>query len=296
MKRIVLNNRQKNPAYFDLIVQHPANGCSGFFRIGDRAAAHICLLEWRQDNPERKLIILDMPDAHNETLSCLIARQCPAEWVFGDLADELWLVDQPNELLPKPDAEPLYTQRIWEWWYHFNKRSRNIQPTIRPPVESLEKAKVLREKWNLPKRYATFQPLFDAPYAEYRNQPPEFWYEIANNISQEIPLVILGHPDVTKRMKTPVNAIAAWSESLNVLESMALIEGATMHVGGETGTTIWSSIFGTHTYAIYANVIYEDLWFVEPISFGGQVRINKTMDVGITTIDIREWWKNLTIF
>lgn len=294
MKRVVLNTRTSNPAYLDLIVQHPVNNCAGFFRIGDRAAAYIKLLEWRRDNPDRKLIILDMPDAHNDTLSCLVAKECPAEWVFGEIADELWLVDQHNEVLPKPDAECLYTQLIWAWWYYFNERRGNLhlQPTIQPTELSLKFARDFKSKWGLTEQYATIQPLFDAPYASYRNQPPEFWYEIVNAVSKEAPVVVLGHPRNAPLMATPPRVIPAWSMGLNVMESLALIHGSTMHVGGETGTTIWSSIFGVNTYGVYPSVSYEDVWLAEPISFGGSmIRINKTMEAIPTSRDAAAWWK-----
>lgn len=278
-------------------MQHPVNDCAGFFRIGDRAAAYIKLLEWRRDNPSRKLIILDMPDGHNETLSCLIARECSAEWVFGEIADEIWLVDKMDEMLPKPEAEGIYTQLIWEWWYYFNQRQGNLalmNPPIRPTDEAFQKVKELRNMWGLPERYVTIQPLFDAPYADYRNQPPAFWYEAAQEIAKEAPLVILGHSRNASLMPTPANAIPAWSLSLSVMESLALIHGSSMHVGGETGTTIWSGIFGVNTYGIYASVRYEDVWFAEPISFGGMVRINKTMDQALTARDAADWCKTIT--
>lgn len=294
MKKIVLNTRTETPVYYDLVARFPINEeCAGFFRIGDRAAAYIQCLEWRKQNPNGKLIVIDMPRAHNESLAFFVAEECPALWVFGEIADEIWLIDDYREIIHKPEADPLYTMLIWEWWYHFNKRKgyEDLKPTIRPPQRNMLAVRGLKDEWGLPDRYATIQPLFDAPYATYRNQPPEFWEEIITYLAPKIPLVVLGNPANVPKMITHHKAYSGWSRGLSVLDSIAMIAGSALHIGGETGTTIWSSVLGTDTYGIYAEVYYEDeAWFAEPLCFHSNVRINKTLNAASSARDIEWWW------
>jgi hypothetical protein len=296
MKKIILTDRTENPAYYDLVARFPiSEECAGFFRIGDRAAAYVQCLEWRLANPNSKLVIIDMPRAHNETLAIFVAEECPALWVFGELADEIWLIEDSEEMVPEPEGKPLYTMPIWEWWYYFNKREgfKTLRPTIRPPQKNLDTVRRLKDEWKLPERYATIQPLFDAPYATYRNQPPEFWEEIVAYLTPRMPLVILGNPANYSKMMPHPQVYSGWSRGLTVLDSIAMISQSSMHIGGETGTTIWSSLMGVNTYGIYAGVIYEgDFWFTEPMCFGGMVRINNTLDAKLTAKDIESCWEN----
>ena len=75
-----------------------------------------------------------------------------------------------------------------------------------------------------------------------------------------------------------------------------MISGARMHIGGETGTTIWASVMGVNVYGMYACVRYEDVaWFAEPVSFGGNVRMNKALDAPSTLEDVERWWKELSM-
>ena len=300
MRKIIVGNRTKAPGYFDLIARWPAPGIkrAGFYRVGDRAAAYILCLEWRLANPDRKLIVIDMPLAHNEMLTIFPAVECSAEWMFSELADEIWLFDDHTEEIAKPDAEPLVDLQIWEWWYYFSQRKgyQFVHPTIRPPENALKRVEKLRKEWNLPFRYATIQPLFDAPYAVYRNRPPEYWEEVIAYNAPKIPLVVLGHPANYSKLSIHPQVYSGWARGLSVIESIAMVSGSTMHVGGETGTTIWASVMGVNTYGIYENVEYapEDrIWLAEPLPFAGKVRVNKGMELSFTKADIFDWWEKL---
>lgn len=296
MKKVIYGNRTKNPAYLDLTGMFPATETKlGFFRIGDRAAAHIRCLEWRKANPDRKLIVIDMPTGINDILNIFVAQECPAEWVFGDMVDEYWLMDAHDEPVVL-EGEAFMTEPIWEWWFYFNQREgfRGLKPTIRPTPAAQERVARLKEEWRLPDRYMTIQPLFDAPYALYRNRTPEFWEDLIAHVAPKIPVVVLGNPVNYSKIRTHPQAYSGWARGLSVMESIAMISGATLHVGGETGTTIWAAVMGVNTYGMYANVHYDDVvWFAEPISFGGCIRMNKAYEDAPTLLDVEDWWSKL---
>lgn len=288
MQKIVLNNRVKNPAYFDLCGRFPEDGCEGLFLVGDRATAYIFCLEWRQANPDRKLIIIDMPTGHHPLLSMkCIGKACPAAWMFQDIADEIWLLLGYDEPVEEPEGERLCRQKPWVWWHEFNFRQGNLHltPTIKPPPAT----DWLKEEWQLPHRYATIQPLFDARYDTYRNQSPEFWEEIVAHIAPKIPLVVVGDPVNYSKMRTHPKAYSAWARGISVMESLSMIAGASMHIGGETGTTIWASIMGVNVYGVYSDVTYEN-WLADPLAFGGLVRIGRSLDVPSTCEAIEGFW------
>lgn len=296
MKTIVCGSRTGEPAYFDLTGRFHTGRQTGFFRIGDRAAGYVFCLEWRRKKPDRRLVVIDIPDGFNEHMHIFVGRECPAEWVFGDLADEVWLLDSHDEPIDPP-GEALLTVPIWEWWYHFNRRQGNVglQTDVRPPAAAMQRVEALKAEWRLPPIYATLQPLCDAPYAFYRNRSPAFWEALIARLSPELPLVVIGHPPSFANISCHPYAYCAWTRGLNVLESLAMISGATMHVGGETGTTIWSSLMRVNTYGVYACVHYEDsLWFAQPLDFGGQVRMNLGYDDDLTPDDVLGWWRYLT--
>ena len=272
MNQVILNSRVEKPAYFDMAGRlHWGAGCGRGFRIGDRAAAYIFLLDWRQRNPSRKLVVLDDMN-YGE---CQSARGLDAAWLFRTIADEVWDLDPKDKVDFFPLGEPLYTDSLWHYWYHLRHyRASQLVPRICPRAESI----ITWENNHTSKRpYVTVQPLFDASYNIHRNIDPRVWYEVIIYFAQQgFDVVVLGLPDVLCHLK--VKAIHQLPDCVflypttSIQFSMAAVNGAYLHVGGETGLTIWSSIFRVPTIGVFVPV--KSVWAdVAPISFGSPVAV-----------------------
>jgi hypothetical protein len=251
MKRIIFSDRKQAPAFYDMgcrfapYLSKPWYG--GPFRIGDRAAAHVWLADWRLRNPIRRLVVVeDSLMAGTEH-----SRALPGSWLFKDIADELWVVEEPGEVVKRPEGQTLYHVTMWRiWrWLMFNKI---VVPTIRPMPESVERMKTILDRYKVPSKYITVQPLFDATYDKFRNANVTWWASVLNTLQTQFPVVVLGLRENADKLKVSGhNLYPIWQESINAMESLAIISRSSVHVGGATGLTLWAPIFQISTLACY---------------------------------------------
>lgn len=272
MKRIVFSERQASPAFYDMSAQYKpsyARWYGGPFRIGDRAAAYVWLSDWRKRSPHRRLVVVEdsvMPGTEH-------SRALPGSWLFKDAADELWMVERPEERIARPAGQALYHVTMWRiWrWLHFNN---TFNPDIRPLPAAMKLADELLKQYKVPLKFVTIQPLFDAEYDRHRNAPRNWWVELIRVLSGPMPVVVLGLPSNARQvMVEGRNVFQLWNTSMDAMTTLALIAKGSLHVGGATGTTLWAPIFKVPTLACYVN------WAphpgkktdTRPISFGKPV-------------------------
>jgi len=270
MRLHILGPRQDRPAYFDMACRckpHKARWYGGGFRMGDRAAAYVYLSEWRHHNPNRKLIVLDnvgLPGTFPEM---------SADWLFAGIADEAYVACGPSSPIPVPRGERLYTQSLWLTWRQLRMRHDKLpKPAIRPDREALQTTSRWSETINLPPFYVTLQPLYDAKYEGFRNQSIEWWQEVCTSLNRRgIPVLVLDC--FTSAFPIPEGCYPQlkWPAKTTIMYSMALVSNACVHVGGQTGLTLWSAIFGVPTVAAYKHWGIMDHRDARPIPFGAPV-------------------------
>ena len=237
----------------------------GMLRIGDRAAAYIRCLEWRQNNPKTKLLVLDDPYFSHPDIAP--AQGIPARWMFQHIADEIWETTEEHEILPVPEGERVDNTWLWLYWKHLGEKgTSHLHPKIQPTKEAIQRV----QKYIKVKEFITVQPLFDAQYNTIRNVPVPTWNALLEKLSQRIHVVVIGKAYFEKALKIPAGCIRLWCGPDTVMDSFAAIAQAKLHITGETGTVYWSPIFKTPTAAILANVAYKDA-LLEPLSFGQEV-------------------------
>jgi hypothetical protein len=251
MKKITLGDRTSAPAFFDMGARYKPRGAGwygGAFRIGDRAAAHIWLADWRLKNPGRRLVVVEdsvMPGTEH-------SRALPGKWLFRSIADELWVVEHVGEHIPRPTGQTLYHVTMWRIW-RWLMVHKTVNPTIRPTQEAMARALELLKKYDAPTKFVTCQPLFDAGYDKYRNAPASWWRELAVSMRGAMPVVLLGLPSSADKMPLAGdNVIPLWREEMDAMTTLAVICHGSLHVGGATGTTLWAPIFKIPTLACYA--------------------------------------------
>lgn len=240
------------------------------FAIGDRAWTHVWILDWRARHPDARLILTDRTNANPQLQSW--AGALDAAWLGDGIADELWETSYQEEPMPRPRAYPLYHApmgRIWKWL----RRNKKVMPRIRPKPAALARAAEVLAQYKVPSRFITLQPLWDASYNTYRNAPPQWWQAVCERLAAVAPVVLVGAHWNAAKMSLPKNTFPIWRERLSSMETLAIISKATVHVGGETGMTIWAPIFKIPTIAVYRQW---DGWEAEhldvrPIPFGAPV-------------------------
>ena len=251
MNRIILGNRDLAPAFYDMGCRFRPNRSGGWyggpFRIGDRAAAHVWLADWRKRAPQRKLVVVEdsvMPGTEH-------SRALPGKWLFDGIADEVWVVEHPKERIARPAGQTLYHVTMWRiWrWLMFNKI---VEPTIMPTVAAMKRADEILAQYGVPPKFTTVQPLFDAGYDKYRNAPADWWRHVIHQISIDMPVVVLGLPNNARKMQIKGDKVhPIWETPMDAMVTLAIIAKAAAHVGGATGTTLWAPIFKVPTLACY---------------------------------------------
>jgi hypothetical protein len=179
------------------------------------------------------------------------SRALSGEWLFGSIADELWIVEEHGEQIMRPPGQTLYHVTMWRIW-RWLMLHKTFKPTIRPPMENMNKARELLKQYGAPSKFITCQPLFDAGYDKYRNAPVGWWRDLAIAFRGAMPVVLLGLPENSNRM--PVggeNIIPLWKTEMDAMTTLAVICHSALHVGGATGTTLWAPIFNIPTLACY---------------------------------------------
>jgi hypothetical protein len=246
MKKLLLSEHHGRRAFMDLSGRHKPKLHGGAFRMGDRAAAYVWLLDWRTRNPHDHIIVVD--DPNREEVSW--AKHLDIEWMFRGIADELWIAESSTEEIPKPAAYVMYHTNMWRIWLWLRK-NKICRPSIQPKPENCTKVRALLDKHKLYSGFITIQPLYDAAYNQHRNAPPGWWAELCEEIGKICPVVLIGTKDSAAKMRTPKNCYPLWNEDLDPMDSLALISMAAVHVGGETGTTLWAPILNIPTAAVY---------------------------------------------
>jgi hypothetical protein len=250
MKLVKLGVRFTSPAFFDMSARFKPQSAHWYgdgFRIGDRAAAYIYLKYWRTHNPTRKLIVLE----DNTLPGTEYSRWLPASWLFHDVADEIWEIAGSRDIVKRPPGEALYVRTIWQFWKSFMHSARTLMPNIHPDGISVTRAESLLKELSVPQKYLTIQPLFDATYDKHRNQTVGWWQVVVEKLSARLPVVVLGASANSAKLKLPFACFPMITRGVDAMTSLALIERATLHMGGATGTTIWAPILKVPTVAAY---------------------------------------------
>ena len=240
------------------------------FAIGDRAWTHVWMLDWRARHPDARLILTDRTNANPQLQSWACCLD--AAWLGAGIADEIWETVYQEEPLPRLRAYPLYHApmgRIWKWL----RRNKQVTPTIRPKPEAMARAEEVLARYKVPPKFIVLHPLWDASYNTYRNAPPTWWDAVCVQLAKMAPVVVVGAHWNSSKMPLPGNAFPIWNERLSSMDTLALVSKATVHVGGETGFTIWAPIFQVPTLAVYRKWKgwETDQLDVRPISFGAPV-------------------------
>lgn len=271
MRKLVLGNHVDSPAHFDMTGRGSPDGTrrSSPFRIGDRAAVYVWLSHFKAREPQRKLIVLEDPQAPGTEYS----RHLPAEWFCSGIADEIWQAEGPGEQLPLPPGQNLYHVSMWRIWRWLMANRAVTRLPLRPPPAVVEKVKGILNARHVAERFVTLQPLYDATYETHRNAPPVWWSTLAQRLSVRMPVVLLGNPASAGICSAPAIVHELWKYNLTPMESLAAISLSSLHIGGATGTTLWASIFGVPLMAAYRTWSWHSGRGVDsrPISFGAPV-------------------------
>jgi hypothetical protein len=124
----------------------------------------------------------------------------------------------------------------------------------------------------LPPFYVTVQPLYDAQYERFRNQTIAWWQQVCMAIERRgMPVLVLDRYNSTFPVPKGCYPPAGLTPRTSVMYSMALVSNACVHVGGQTGLTLWSAIFGVPTVAAYKHWGIMDHKDTRPIPFGAPV-------------------------
>lgn len=236
------------------------------WRMGDRAGMHMKAFVWRKENPTGRLVAV-IDDSWPE---CHYGRDLSARWFMADIADEI-IELQNGEQIPKPPGPNIYDRELWSFWkslrYHIESTGTVLRSTLRPEASAIAKVQGLMAE--VSDHVVTIQPLLDAGYNKWRNKPVAWWRDLTKAISDAgVPLAILGHPGLKKELASMPCRFPLWRHGLSSMESLAAISMASAHIGGETGFTLWSCIFGVPTIGLLAPQADEPLWDTGPISFG----------------------------
>lgn len=286
MQKVCLNEHRGRKSFMDLSGRHKPKLHGGAFRMGDRAAAYVWLLDWRARNPNDHIIVID--DPHKDEVRTW-ASHLDIKWMFGDIADELWIADTATEEIAKPPAYQMYHTNMWRIWLWLRK-NKICNPAIKPKLENVEKMRKLLDERKIPAGFVTLQPLYDAYYNTHRNAPPEWWAALAEEVGKIRPVVLIGTTESAAKMRTPNNCYPLWQNKLSPMDSLALISMSALHIGGETGTTLWAPIFQIPTVGVYMHWGDTGGHFPQdcrPMSFNHQVRhvlLGGSIVSGATTI------------
>jgi len=270
MRLTTHGQRHTLPAYFDMACRCRPRGARWYgkgFRIGDRAAAYVCMLDWRHRNPTRKLTVLEnvwLPGA---------CYGLNAELICPEMADEIWYAVTSQDPLSKPLGEPLYDRSLWLIWRELRRRWQELpRPGFKPRSGATGNTAFYLKQKQVPPFYVTVQPLIDATYNKYRNAPLEWWQQLCKALSERgIPLIVVD------RQGGPFDLVRTqYSDSWNISQSdvqdhLALIKGAAVHIGAETGMTLWAAIVGTPVVAAYKFWGIMNHMDTRPIPFGAPV-------------------------
>lgn len=281
MKTLLIGNRTEDPACFDMpaayrLGRRPFHG--RVLRIGDRAALHGILGQWRKENPKRKLVVV-----HDSLIDNHFSFELRPEWLFDGIADELRMSERRGELPPLPKAEVLYKAQLFNLWRQVRPKAP-LSSAIQPAQAALQRIDVLLAQLGVPAKFAAVHPLFDAPYDRHRNAAPKWWAEMFAAMAEKIPTVMLGAKDRTGKVPRIGKVIPLWEKGLSVMESLAVVYRSSLFAGGDTGMTHWAAVFSKPLAS--CRPYWDKPWLSDarrgmdtrPISFGGKI-INIPLNV-----------------
>jgi hypothetical protein len=248
MKQITIGHHTGSRcAFMDMSGRFKPKVWGGTFRMGDRAAAHLWVAEWRKRNPNDRIIVIDDPFKGD----AVDALNLDAVWLFSGVADQVWMMDRKDEHIERPKAYPLYHTNLWRIWLWL-RSNRTVDPVIKPKPESMERARQLLKDCKVPAKFMTVQPLFDAGYNKGRNAPIPWWRAVTEQLKLKYPVVMLGSHTVAQQFQPMAGVYPLWEHRLSPMDSLAVLSMSAAHLGGETGLTLWSAMFRRPTLAAYS--------------------------------------------
>jgi len=278
-----LGDREGDPAFFDMAVRFRPPGVRwyGPLRMGDRAAAHVLVGEWRKGNPGRRLVVY----VDERLPGSDFGPGLPPDWLFGGMVDEIREAEVFEESLGSPVGERILTRDLWAHWAFLYRRSSFV-PAIRPEKWSLGSARRILAERGVGDRFAVVHPLFDAQYDVYRNESPSWWGEFFRKLAKDTVTVVIGRRENAAAWSSSdlSGVVSLMQDDLSPMESLAVISMAGAYAGGATGMTIWAPLFGIPALALYRSWSPHSPGIdVRPRSFGGPVvRGNLGADTGET--------------
>lgn len=249
----------------------PGEGYGRGFRIGDRAAIYARILHWRLEHPTTPLLVID----DTTWPECFDARDLTAAWLFNELSAEVRVLGA-GEQIERPSGTNLYDQSLWDYW----KKLRFFMPgglrsRLRPTEHARARVEALLDGLDFGRPFIVVQPLFDARYNVHRNLPWAWWCNLLAHLTEMHQVVVVGNPKYRHLTRPNLpNSLFCWDFQLGTMESLALIEAASLFVGGETGLTLWAPILGTPTYGLFAAQSSNFMFDTAPISFGEPVIVH----------------------
>lgn len=219
------------------------------FKMGDKAVIYAYLAAWRKANPLRKLSLLTYPD-RNETG---YARALNNQMLFGNIIDELLIMEHPKDPIIPLKGDNLYTAHLFALWRTLHAAAP-LSTVFSLPAEAAAAHLCQLKAWHVPPGYAVLSPLYDAAYDKHRNVPPGWWAAAARVLSLKMPVVIVGDGGALRNFPPAQtnNVFPVYKHSPTPLQTMAMIKGAAVYIGGETGMTLWAGLMRVPTVAVYA--------------------------------------------
>jgi len=265
MDKIILGSRNAEPAFFDMScrwkrnIWHPlprpnaGDKLGGGFKIGDKAVAYVFLAHWRNEFPNRKLVVIDDPFIKESVFS----KEIPLDVLFKNIADEIWIADVPNESLEEiPFGQPLYITSLWNWW---NSVGREVSKDLKMEIDKIKTGVKTSNKC-----FATIVPVFNRSNNVWRNISVDYWLELIDLVARKVPTITISKGGF------PKPDFGEFFDDLNVWEVLSLLKNSRLHISGETGFTLWAPILGTLTLAFYNNPTYSPC---APLEFSNSVII-----------------------
>ena len=169
-------------------------------------------------------------------------------------------MESPQEPMVPLQGENLYRMHLFALWKNLRNQGQ-LSFSYRVPAEDEAAALCRLKDWSVPSRYAVIAPLFDAKYDKHRNIPVTWWVTVARNLSLRMPVVLTGDGCVMNGFPGAQinNVFPLYLNSPTPAHSMALVQNASVYIGGETGLTLWAGLMKTPVVACYSQ--WEPPWY-----------------------------------
>ncbi len=225
--------------------------------MGDFAGLRMLLDDWRRTHPNEHVTVT----YGNHHWRSVYGSQLDIPWVFRDVADVVLEMEHEKDLIHNPvamDGKPILGRvlscHIWNDWLRLRNEviaGRVKLKTHCPDPDVMAKMRGMLDKKGVPEKFITIHPLFDAGYNKYRNGKIEWWNQLIVAMTKVAPVVVIGTHGYLKNIVTPPGAFQLFDLGLSAMLSMAAIAQGQLHVGGETGLTLWAGVCGVPVLAAY---------------------------------------------